>query len=222
MKAVGKGSEFKVGLVEKESPFYPAALLEEPWASSTPGLWALGNLEILRKPLLGFICSVRCPGEAILRTYDAARTLRDAGIAVIGGFHSPMEKECLAMLLKGTQPVVICPARSVQSMRIPGLWRRPLEGGRLLVLSFFRPEENRMTADLAVRRNQFVRDMVQALLIAYAASGSHTENLALTARLSGKKVMCLSEARNTNLVAAGAEVCAPADLERKWKQFRRG
>jgi predicted AAA+ superfamily ATPase len=48
--------------------------------------------------------------RGVLRTFALA--LREAGIPVIGGFHAPMEKECLDLLLRGTQPVVICPARS--------------------------------------------------------------------------------------------------------------
>jgi hypothetical protein len=34
-----------------------------------------------------------------LKTYDLARDLRDADVPVIGGFHTPMEKECLRLLL---------------------------------------------------------------------------------------------------------------------------
>ena len=65
-------------------------------------------------PLLGFFCATRCPGNVILRTYDLALPLREAGVPVIGGFHTPMEKECLEVLLRGQQPVVICPARSIE------------------------------------------------------------------------------------------------------------
>ena len=31
------------------------------------------------------------------------------GVPMIGGFHTPMEQECLEVLLRGQQPVVICP-----------------------------------------------------------------------------------------------------------------
>ena len=65
-------------------------------------VWAIGNLQILEQPLLGFFCSTKCPGEIILRTYDLAIALREAGVPMIGGFHTPMEKECLALLLRGT------------------------------------------------------------------------------------------------------------------------
>ena len=43
-----------------------------------PRIWALGDVSILQRPLLGCFCSVKCPGELILRTYDLARALRDA------------------------------------------------------------------------------------------------------------------------------------------------
>lgn len=84
-----------------------------------PTVWAWGELGILRQPLLGLFCSVRCPSQAILRAHDLAHALRDAGIPVVAGFHSPVERECLRMLLRGSQPVVICPARGLERMRVP-------------------------------------------------------------------------------------------------------
>ena len=56
------------------------------------------------------ICSVSCPGGVVIKTYDAVRELRDAGVFVAGGFHSPVERGCLDFLLRGAQPVVLCPA----------------------------------------------------------------------------------------------------------------
>lgn len=61
---------------------------------------------------MGLICSVQCPGSIVIKTFDAVRELRDSGIVVAGGFHSPMEKECLDFLLRGEQPVIVCPANS--------------------------------------------------------------------------------------------------------------
>ena len=63
---------------------------------------AKGNLEVLHKPLVGFFCSVRCPGDIILKTYDLARALRKTDVTIVGGFQSPMEKECLDLLLRGS------------------------------------------------------------------------------------------------------------------------
>src|SRR5438094_1327940 len=94
-------------LLAPESSEYPAALRSGPADLALRPISAIGSVSLLRQRLLGFFCSARCPGAAILQTYDLARALRDAGIPVIGGFHSPMEKECLALLLRGTQPLVV-------------------------------------------------------------------------------------------------------------------
>lgn len=74
-------------------PDYPAALRRHLDDRAPKRIFTLGQLEILAKPSLALFCSVQCPGILILKTYDLACELRDAGIGVIGGFHSPMEKD---------------------------------------------------------------------------------------------------------------------------------
>ena len=58
-----------------------------------------------------------------------------------------MEKECLQILLRGSQPIIICPARTLPQ-RVPPDWKKPLGAGRLLVLSAFTATANRVTAEL--------------------------------------------------------------------------
>jgi len=69
-------------------------------------LSAWGDVGILARRKLAIIGSLRCPASVILATHDLARTLVTDGEAVVGGFHSPVEKECLRLLLRGTGPVV--------------------------------------------------------------------------------------------------------------------
>lgn len=114
----------------------------------------LGNLQILHSKPTALFCSVKCPGDLILKAYDLARAWRDVGVAVIGGFHSPMEQECLKILLRGRQPVVVCPARSLQGMRVPAAYRLPIEQGRLLIISPFSDRKPRATQETAQRRNR--------------------------------------------------------------------
>jgi hypothetical protein len=73
---------------------------------------SLGKTSILKSRKLAFFCSVKCPGQPIVQAYDFASAARGAGITVIGGFQSPIEKDCLDLLLRGTQPVIVCPARA--------------------------------------------------------------------------------------------------------------
>src|SRR5262245_30801578 len=145
--------------------------------SRSPRRKTIGDPAILDRPLLGFFCSRRCPGDIILRTYDLARELRDAGVPVIGGFHTAMERQCLALLLRGRQPVVVCPARGIEGMRLRTEWKEPIEQGRLLVVSPFDKTGRRQTAELAERRNQFVAELARAAFIAHASPGGATSAL---------------------------------------------
>ncbi len=53
---------------------------------------AIGDARLLGRRKIGVVCSQRCPGDAILQTYDFARFVRGSGLAVVSGFHSPIEK----------------------------------------------------------------------------------------------------------------------------------
>src|SRR5947209_16094883 len=152
---------------------YPRNLTFEP----PPAIAVLGNQALLQSGPLGFFCSIRCPGAAILKTYDLARRWRDAGVAVIGGFHSPMEKECLTFLLRGTQPALVCPARGLQGMRLPADWRKAIADDRLLLLSPFTAKQKRATAELAEARNAFVATLADRIFVSYAAPGGKIERL---------------------------------------------
>ena len=188
---------------------YPAALKTRLGDRQLPRVTALGNLDHLNTRLLALLCSAKCPGNLILDTYDLARSLRNAGVATIGGFHSPMEKECLDLLLRGKQPVVICPARGIQRMRTPSAWKPALDDGRLLVLSPFREADRRMTAALAVRRNEFVAAIADEIFVAYAAPGSKTEQFCRDVIAEGSPVFVFGRKENQMLLEFGAH---PFDL----------
>ena len=164
----------------------------------------IGNAALLDLPLLAFFCSRRCPGSLILRAYDLARELRAAGVPVVSGFQTPIEQECLALLLRGEQPVVVCPARGIAGMRVPPVWRAPLEAGRLLVVSPFAADERRPTVALAERRNRFVADLAARVLVAHADPGGATERLSRALIGQGKPVLTVLDPANRHLLDAGA------------------
>ena len=183
---------------------YPVAVAARLSAGAPEAISARGDLAILQRPALALFCSIACPGDVILRTYDLARDLRDAGVTVAGGFHSPMERECLHLLLRGTQPMVVCPAREIAQMRLPREWRAPLAEGRLLLLSPFAEGPRRATAELALARNLFLAALAGAVLIAHARPGGRTERFAAAVVAWGLPLLTLESPHNGNLVALGA------------------
>lgn len=183
---------------------YPAVLKVLLHEDAPETVTAIGNLGVLDKPKLALFCSRRCPGSIILDTYDYISTLQDGKLAVIGGFHSPMERECLAILLRHRQPVILCPARGIEAMRIPKEQRRAIEEGRLLILSGFKPSLRRSTAETAQQRNRFVGALADQIIIAHAAPGGRTEELCRELLSWDKPVYTFPADSNANLLSIGA------------------
>jgi predicted Rossmann fold nucleotide-binding protein DprA/Smf involved in DNA uptake len=193
-----------VVVLNPKNPDFPTALLRATQGTGFSRFWAIGDVKILNTPLLGLLCSIRCPGRVIVQTYDLARALRDAQVPVISGFHSPMEKECLDFLLRGKQPIVICPARSVTNMRMPTAWRKACAEGRLLILSPFAPKHGRISALLAEKRNRFVSLLADQFFVPYAVPGSKTEQLCQDLLSTGKRVYTFESEKESIIVRAGA------------------
>lgn len=205
--------------LNQEDTRYPPALRRYLGDAAPQQVAALGNLDIFvgakhlsdvadqhltnASPLLALFCSRQCPRSLILQTYDLAQRWREQGVTVISGFHSPMEQECLTILLRGTQPVIICPARSIHK-RIPADWKKPLHEGRALILSPFTEKQRRMTAETAVERNRFVAALADEIFVAHAAPQSQTERFCRDVLTWGKPLYTLDSDANARLIALGA------------------
>lgn len=165
-------------------------------------VYSLGCRKILNYRKVGVICSVRCPGEIILQTYELMKAVRNSGITIISGFHSPMEQECLNILLRGTCGVVICPARSLPK-RLEPEYQKPIEDNRMLMLSAFGEKHNRPTAQTGVIRNRFVADIADLLFVPYAAPGGKTEAMCREIVNGGKPFYTFAGDHTSNLSAIG-------------------
>jgi len=184
---------------------YPSPLKEHLGESAPKRVNGLGNLGILEGKALGFFCSQKCPGDLILKTYDLAQEIRHAGMIVIGGFHSPMERQCLGILLRWTQPVIICPARSIKNMRIASEHKQAIKEGRLLFMSPFQENQRRISVKTSQFRNLFVAALSEQVFVAHAEPGGKTEKLCRDI-LSWKKPIYTFESHyNKNLIHMGAQ-----------------
>lgn len=80
-----------------------------------------------------------------------------------------MEWECLGILLRGRQPVIWVPPRSIVGMQLKPELQPALGAGRLLILSPFEPKHKRITAALADARNRFTAALADRVFVAHAA-----------------------------------------------------
>lgn len=172
----------------------------------------MGDVDILKRVPLGLICSVSCPGSVIIQTYDAVRALRDVGTVVAGGFHSPMEAECLDFLLRGAQAVVLCAATGVRHVALEAEPKRALVGHRLCVLSSFGDDVERAMPQHGARRNDLVAAIADVVFVPHASPGGKAEANAIRAIGRGQTVITFADPSNDHLVRAGARAVSVAEL----------
>lgn len=170
--------DYLLQVIDRNSPFYPILMNKRLGKEAPARLRAIGRPDLINIPKTALFCSNRYPGDAVLKAIDQAQKWRNQGRVIIRGFHSPIEKECLQILLRGGQPIIICPARSLEGMRIPMEWREGVGAGRILFLSPFEPSQRRLTAALSEQRNKLVAALADEVCFAHATPGGKTARLA--------------------------------------------
>ena len=149
----------------------------------------IGEGDHLYRRCLGFLCSARCSGDAILAAYEVSKKLDPAFEAVLGGFHSPLEKQFLEILLVRHVPVIVCVPRPLKGMRVPTPWRVPIEEGRLVVMSPVLSGNRRFSRSDAEMRNAIVAAVANPLFIPFAFPGGSIERLLSTCAAWGKTIL---------------------------------
>ncbi|MBU4176199.1 MAG: DNA-processing protein DprA [Proteobacteria bacterium] len=204
--------------LKKNNPHYPSALKQHLGKDAPNNISSIGNLDILRHNSTSFFCSTKCPGDLIVKTYDFAQILRDADMTVISGFHSPMERECLTILLRGAQPVIVCPAKSIDNMRINREYKKPLKDGRLLFLSPFDKNQRRISAKSSHYRNLFVAALSAVIFVTHAEPSSKTEGLCRRLLFWQKPLYTFDSDFNKNIIDMGARPVKPENVS-EWEEF---
>ena len=96
---------------------------------------------------------------------------------ILSGFHSPVEKECLRILLRSSGNIILCPARGIGNMRIRSEWKHPISEGRFLILSAFDDTIRRPTLQTAQKRNDFIAMLAEEKTIIHAEPNSNLNKL---------------------------------------------
>lgn len=98
---------------------------------------------------------------------------------------------------------IVCPARNIVGMRVKSAYKKPMEDGRLLLLSHFSEKEKRISLERSLRRNYFVAALAEDIFIPYAAPKSRTERFCHELLKWGKRIYTIDDAKNGNLLNKG-------------------
>ncbi len=158
---------------------------------------AVGDRNLLTRPSVGLLASVRVPPDLILPALDELATLGRAGVTIIGGFQTPLEKAILRGLVRRGDPAVVCLPTTLVGRRFPPAWGTAIEAGRLLVVSAV--EQSRPTSSAAVVRNQLITRLADTLVVVHATTGGRVYRTVADAAERGGRVYCFRHPRNADL-----------------------
>lgn len=136
----------------------------------------IGNEELLKLPKAAFLCSRKVPANVVLKCYDWAIAQREAGNCVVSGFHSQLEKDVLHYLLKGKQPIIVAMARGLKQKLEPEL-QKPMDEGRLIIITPFDGTVKRVTEKTAAVRNQMMVELADEVVVGFASEGGNLKQM---------------------------------------------
>jgi len=137
------------------------------WQTSD-GAQGVGDASLLDRPLTAFFASRQCSGVAIRAAMEWAVTQARGRTPVISGFHSSLEQSVLKVMLTAGGPCVMVIARPIEQARLPASWLRAVQEGTAAVISM-ESASNRLTAECAARRNDWVAGHADRIVVAYAS-----------------------------------------------------
>ncbi len=113
----------------------------------------LGNEALLQEESVGFLAPTKFSPLDVLPTLEWAAQTAKGRTPVMSGFASPLERDVLHFLLRGTCPIIVVLARRMYA-KLPAAWEKPIAEGRMLVVSV--SNLKRQSCNSAVERNRYV------------------------------------------------------------------
>lgn len=190
--------------ITREDKEYPEVLQWRLGERAPAALTIRGDVTLLHKKRLAFFCSDQCPPELISPTCHLAQIIQNKKMAIIGGFHSRVEREVLKTLMSGRGELIICPARGIKGMPLPRGYRKLMRTGRLLLISPFPGSVKLTDKRTRASRNRLAAALADAVLVTYAHPGGAVERICREVLQRGQPLYTFTSPHNENLLALGA------------------
>ena len=149
-----------------------------------------GNKGLLDRCLVAFFASRTSPPEALDLALRWAHEISQTDKIVVSGFHSPIERAVLDVLLSRGCSVVVALGRSLYR-RIPDYLCEAYSENRVLFVSI--RDLSRQNFSSSQMRNWYVADIAQETVFAPFASASQLSTLYFYLLSGSKKVFLLEE-----------------------------
>lgn len=123
----------------------------------------LGNTSLLDLHKIGFLASRKISPLSVLPTLDwATEIAQREDIAVVGGFHSRLERDVLKFLLRGHCGIIVVLARGIYK-KIPKQYREAYQANRILFIANEKDTLTRISELTCHRANDYIRSISDEL-----------------------------------------------------------
>ncbi|MBP3425105.1 MAG: hypothetical protein J6K81_00025 [Rikenellaceae bacterium] len=136
-----------------------------------------GNEELLDRYLVAFFASRSAPAEALELSRSWAHEIAKTDKIVISGFHSPIERAVLDVLLAAERPVIVTLGRALYR-RIPAHLQAAYNANRVLFISF--RNTSRHSFSSSQTRNWITTDLATEVVFAPFENTSQLSTLHFT------------------------------------------
>ena len=133
-----------------------------------------GNSSLLDYPLVAFFSSRRASSDALRCAQRWANDISKDKRVVISGFHSPIERAVLDILLKNRCPVIVALGRSLYR-KIPAHLKEAYDNNRVLFVSF--RSYSRHSLNNAQLRNWAIAQLANEIVLAPFDDSSQLSSL---------------------------------------------
>lgn len=140
--------------------------------------------------MTAFLAPSRVSPVAVLPTLDWASAMSHGPRPVVSGFTSRLEKEVLAVLARGTAPIVLVTAQ-YRYKRVPVHLQPLLDNYRLLIISL--GLAHRLSRPLASKRNAYVAQLATSIVFPSNDPASSLYPIYNNAKRHGKEVTILTQ-----------------------------
>lgn len=138
----------------------------------------LGEVALMKRQLVGLLAAGKIAPLSVLPTLDwAAEVAQQDDLAVVSGFHSPMEREVLNFLLRGRCGIVCVLARRLYK-QVPAVYAQAYAAGRVLFVSNCAPTAIMASRHACRQRNAYVASLVGELVLSGVRESSSLAALA--------------------------------------------
>jgi len=137
---------------------------------------SIGNTALLYLPKFAYLCSQTSAPNVRANTLKWLKSLDLDNTCIISGFHSPTERFVLDLLLKSKAKIIMVLAKQMFK-NCPPKYAKAIEEGRMLIISPFSNNTNIVTKESAVKRNQYVINHSNTVILGHIRESGMLEKL---------------------------------------------